>query len=175
MDERAGRGGAYSGGVGGVSGAFVVDTTSDPVVRMRTQRIGLTSFDLQAPITEGRIELAGAGSRLRLMLDLARVRVGNPLMQAAARALVGTEENSRLTFDARSDPVDHLRFSGRAQAGDVIVPMDVAASVEGGTAPLALTLVGWARFTDVHIPLPGMSRVNTIELDVSATLTLLDA
>jgi len=158
-----------------VRGTFVVDTTGDPMVRMQTQRIGLTSFDLQAPITEGRIDLTGAASELWLRLDLARVRVGNPLMQAAARALVGTDENSRLSFHAHSDPDNPLRFSGQARAGDVVVPMEVTASVEGSTAPLALTLVGWARFTDVHIPLPGMSRVNTVEVDVSAAVTLREA
>ena len=105
-----------------------------------------------------------------LTLNIAEVRVGNPLMQAAARALVGSGENSTLTFDAYGADDDAMRFVGTARAGDVEVPMEVTTAVDEQGDAVTITITGWARFTDVKIPLPGMSRVNTIEVDVSATI-----
>ena len=142
------------------------------MARLRTQRIGLMSFDIEAPVTSGRLQLAQTSSELELNLDLTELRVGNPLMQAAARSLVGSGENSRLTFDAMGAADDLLRFTGTARAGDVEVPMEVTAALSETDHAITVTLTGWARFTDVHIPLPGMGRVNTIEVDVSAEIPL---
>ena len=153
-----------------VTGTFTAAPTAETVARLRTQRIGLMSFDIEAPVTAGHLQLAATSSELELSLDLTELRVGNPLMQAAARALVGSGENSRLTFDAMGSDDDRLRFTGTARAGDVQVPMEVTASLAEADDVITVTLTGWARFTDVHIPLPGMGRVNTVEVDVSADI-----
>jgi hypothetical protein len=96
-------------------------------------------------------------------------------MQAAARALVGTGDNAQLVFDAKGLPGDLLRFTGEARSGDVVVPMEVGAALHPDAAPFVATITGWARFTDVHIPLPGLSRVNTVEVDVSSRVTFVEA
>jgi len=151
-------------------GTFVASPTDATVARLRTQRIGLMSFELEAPVTSGRLELSATRSELMLTLNIAEVRVGNPLMQAAARALVGSGESATLTFDAYGQDDDAMHFAGTARAGDVEVPMEVTAAVDEQGDAVTITLTGWARFTDVKIPLPGMSRVNTIEVDVSAAI-----
>lgn len=158
-----------------VQGSFIVAVESDPWVKLRTQRIGLMSFDLEAPVTAGQLDLSKSGSELQLTLNIAEVRVTNPLMQAAARALVGSGDNATLVFDAVGADDDPLRFLGTARAGDVEVPMEVSASLGETQSPLPITLTGWARFTDVKIPLPGMSRVNTIEVEVSAIIAFVAA
>jgi hypothetical protein len=150
------------------TGTFAV--IGDPTVQLRTGRIGLTRFEFEAPITGGTLILKARSSELILELDLAQVRAGNSLMQGAVRSLVGSGDNSNLRFDAKGAADDLMRFTGTAQAGDVIVPMEVNAALAALTETLPVTLTGWARFTDVHIPLPGMSRVNTLEVDVNSSL-----
>ena len=157
-----------------ILGSFVVDPDADTVVTLRTQRIGLMSFELKAPVTGGLLVLGGSSSELMLTLNIAEVRVGNPLMQAAARALVGSSDSSLLRFDAYGADDDLLRFQGTARAGDVEVPMEIVAAVGPLGASLPVALSGWARFTDVSIPLPGMGRVNTIEADVSAQVVFVE-
>jgi hypothetical protein len=43
------------------------------------------------------------------------------------------------------------------------------APVEVGRS-LHLDVTGWARFNDVHIPLPGLGGIRTIEADVSGRI-----
>ncbi|CAB4951090.1 MAG: hypothetical protein F2842_07190 [Actinobacteria bacterium] len=160
-----------------IRGSFVVDPDADAdnVVMLRTQRIGLMRVELNAPVTGGLLVLGSSSSELMLTLNIAEVRVGNPLMQAAARALVGSSDSSLLRFDAEGADDDLLRFLGTARAGDVEVPMEITAAVGPLGASLPVVLSGWATFTDVSIPLPGMGRVSTIEADISGRVAFLPA
>ena len=93
-----------------IRGSFVVDPDADAdnVVMLRTQRIGLMRVELNAPVTGGLLVLGSSSSELMLTLNIAEVRVGNPLMQAAARALVGSSDSSLLRFDAEgADDDEH--------------------------------------------------------------------
>jgi len=152
------------------TGSFVAAPIDRTVVNLKTGRIGLMRLDLQAPVLGGHLNLAKSSSDLEIVLDLGQVRTGNPIIQSAMRSLVGTGEDSHLVFQAAGASDDLLRFEGQAQAGDVVVPMEVTAVITGSAPKLTVELTGWARFTDVHLPLPGFSRVDSIEVDVNTEI-----
>lgn len=71
-------------------GTYDVHPERSEPVRMQTSRIGFTSFDISAPVVGGPLEVGQASSSLRVELALDKLRTSNPLMQAAARALVAS-------------------------------------------------------------------------------------
>ncbi len=156
------------------AGSFAAAPTDRTVVNLKTGRIGLMRLDLQAPVLGGHLNLAKSSSDLEIVLDLGQVRTGNPIIQSAMRSLVGTGQDSHLVFQAAGAADDLLRFEGQAQAGDVVVPMEVTAVITGSAPKLKVELTGWARFTDVHLPLPGMSRVDSIEVDVNTEIPFVE-
>ena len=157
-------------------GTYDVHPERSEPVRMQTSRIGFTSFDISAPVVGGRLEVGPTSSSLRVELALDKLRTSNPLMQAAARALVASGDGQTLVFDAAGPGAgEPLAFSGDAQAGDVVVPMTMQASISDGDGVLHLDLTGSAEFHDVHIPLPGLGGVRTISCDLAASLAVTEA
>lgn len=148
------------------------DARPDPrtTVRLRTQRIGfLGVLDVEAPVVGGLLDV-GSDQQLRVELSLSSLRTPNPLMQTAARALVHSGNGDVLVFHAAARPDDPWEFDGTARAGDVEVPMRVRVAPVEADRSLHLDVTGWARFDDVHIPLPGLGGIRTIEADVSGRI-----
>ena len=86
---------------------------------------------------------------------------------------MGTESNSRLVFEAEG--AEDLEFTGVARAGDVSVPMSLTADVELDGEEAVARLAGTAHFEDVRIPLPGLSRIRAVDVQVSGELLLMRA
>lgn len=150
-------------------GIYQAQPADDTMVRLVTQRIGLMTLDVRAPVVAGQLDV-GDQQALRVELALNDLRTGNPLMQTAARALVHSGNGDVLVFHAAASLHDAWEFAGTARAGDVEVPMRVKIEPQNDGGALQLDVKGWARFDDVHIPLPGLSHIRTIEADVSGTI-----
>jgi hypothetical protein len=141
-------------------------------VRMKTSRIGFTSFELEAPVSRCELEVLRDRSRLEVELALAELRTSNPLLQSAARSLLSSGNGDTLVFTAAGPGAGgELVYVGDAVVGDVVVPMTMRAEVTHDDGDLlVLSLSGDAEFRDVNIPLPGMSGVRTITTTLVGSL-----
>jgi hypothetical protein len=160
------------------TGSWIVLTDESPLVRLQSQRIGLVSLDVTAPVVRGQLNLADERSELLLTLSLSRLKTGNLLMQGAARSLVKRFDGDALTFDATGDPGPApWDVAGVAHSGHVDVPLQVTATPAGADhAPMTvLHLSGTAVMEEVNIPLPGIGRIRDFTFAVEARLGLAPA
>jgi hypothetical protein len=150
--------------------SYALAATDDAHVHLKTQRIGLITLEVDAPVSAGHLHVGPDSSAFRIELALDRLSTPNPLLEKAARALVSRGNGEALVFDATGPGgAGSWSFSGDARAGDVVVPMSVDARLrDGGT----LDVTGEATFHDVHIPLPGLSHLKEISFAVSAALPI---
>lgn len=129
-------------------------------MHVRTNRIGLISLQAYAPVINGEM----TDSRLEFTVRIDQVSTGNPLLDPELQALIHQVTSGTLTFigDLTGDVYD-----GHAQAGSIIVPLALSAT---GDAPVNLS--GRSQFTDVRLPLPGLSHISHLEVDIDGHLHL---
>lgn len=155
-------------------GSWSVHTVDGASVRLRSGRIGLMSVEVSAPVTGGRLQVAGDGVRLTLNLALDRLST-NFLLQSAARSLVKKNDAHDLGYQGAGPASDSpWQVSGVAVAGDVNVELVLVVTPAGPAedAMAAIELVGSANLGTVHLPLPGLGTVEDFSFDVDARLAL---
>lgn len=129
-------------------------------MQVRTSRIGLLSIHATAPVVGGKLTEA----TLEFTVSIESVNTGNPLLDPELHALIHELTGGTLTFQgARKGDL----FSGKAQAGQIVVPLDLHAT---GDSPLEVN--GTSQFTNLHLPLPGMGHIKHVEVDIDGRLHL---
>lgn len=132
-------------------------------MHIRTNRIGLLTIHATAPVVDGTV----SDSDLRFSVRIDHVDTGNPLLDPELHALIHQLTSGVLTFTGqRAGDV----FSGRAQAGEIVVPLDLSAATDAG----ALKVAGNSTFQDIHVPLPGLGHIRHLEVDIDGHLHLAD-
>jgi hypothetical protein len=130
-------------------------------MHIRTNRIGLLSIHATAPVVAGVL----SEQELEFTVRIDRVATGNPLLDPELHALIHQITSGTLVFRGRrSGEV----FSGSAKAGDITVPLDLATDVSGE----GLSLRGRSQFSDVRVPLPGLSHIRHLEVDIDGRIYL---
>lgn len=143
------------------------------IITLKTQRIGVTSLEVTAPVTGGSLHVVTQTVTLRLELSLAKLKASNFLMQGAARALVKRFDGDLLIFEAEGpSSAQPWTVSGTAKAGQVDVPMTVEATPDPGDMPRRLLLGGTVTMEDVSIPIPGLGGITSVTFDIDGTVTL---
>lgn len=140
---------------------------------MKTSRIGLFTFNATAPIVGGELD-EGTNRSLTVLLKIDELSAGNRLLDSQARSLVKSGSDGILTFVGEGDEDNAEAFSGTAKAGDVEVPMTVllGAALDTTDEYREVKLSGQATFNDVHIPLPGLSNIKSIDVQLEGVLRL---
>ena len=130
-------------------------------MHIRTNRIGLLTIHATAPVVDGTI----TEEALSFTVRIDHVDTGNPLLDPELHALIHQLTTGVLTFTGqRAGDV----FSGQAQAGEIVVPLDLSAAPDSG----ALRVEGTSRFQDIHVPLPGLGHIRHLQVDIDGTLHL---
>lgn len=152
------------------------DIKPDTLIKLQTEKIGITSLEVTAPVTGGRLHVVTHTVSLRLEMSLEKLKASNFLMQGAARALVKKFDGDLLIFEAEGPSAVHpWAVSGNAKAGAVDVPMSVEATPQPGDAPSQLLLGGTVTMDDIAIPVPGLSGITSISFTIDGTVTLIPA
>ncbi len=147
-----------------------------PRITLQTDKIGISSLEVTAPVTGGRLHVVQSTVALRLEMSLAKLKASNFLMQGAARALVKRFDGDLLIFDAEGPAATvPWAVSGNAKAGQVDVPMSVDATPQPGDAPRQLQLGGTVTMDDIEIPIPGLSGINSITFTIDGNVKLTPA
>jgi hypothetical protein len=157
------------------TGSWALRPDDRPLIRLTSQRVGLVSLDVTAPVVVCQLNLAEETAELVLQLSLNELKTGNFLMQGAARALVRKFDGDALTFDATGagGPAPWA-VAGIAHSGHVDVPLEIKASPVGpGGDPMShLHLTGTAVMEEVNIPLPGIGRIKDFTFAVEGRVGL---
>lgn len=109
--------------------------------------------------------LVSAG-RLQFTVRIAEVATGNPLLDPELHALIHRITDGTLDFTGQRDGE---AFAGWARAGEISVPLSLRARASGADL---LQITGSSTFADVHTPLPGLSHVPHLEVDIEGHLHL---
>lgn len=143
------------------------------VVRLKSGNSGLMNLDVRAPVREGTLVIGNSIADIYLVLALDKIKTGNFLTEAAAKAFFGSYNARDLVYRAQG-PHDGAGYqvSGSASAGTLdlhialaIMPVDAAPHPE-------VELLGSAAFGKVHIPLPGVGTVDDMNVDIDAKLAV---
>ncbi len=147
--------------------------TSESTISLKTSRIGLLSVHAHAPVVGGTASVGDGHVRLRFEVAIDRVRTGNPLLDPEVHALVNSSSDGILTFTGTGATLTGV--SGEASAGNVTVPLSLAASPQPDGDTWNLDLTGRTQFRDIHVPLPGMGHIHEVDVDISGLITLMRA
>ena len=146
------------------------------LITLQTEKIGMTSLEVTAPVTGGRLHVVTTTVEIRLEMSLEKLKASNFLMQGAARALVKRFDGDLLVFEAEGEAANHpWKVAGNARAGQVDVPMSVEATPEPGDDPSRLLLGGSVTMNDISIPIPGLSGISSITFSLDGTVSLRSA
>ncbi|MFZ1363046.1 MAG: hypothetical protein WAS05_08990 [Candidatus Nanopelagicales bacterium] len=144
------------------------------LIHLKTKRIGIFKVNATAPIVGGFLNWDSAEAELEVKMDINQINTGYPILDPQFKKLIASGSDGILVFDGKGEQgSSETSFTGKAQAGDVIVDMSIVGtqSADGQT----LAVEGTATFTDVHIPIPGFSKLNTIDINVEGTLVLVQS
>lgn len=131
-------------------------------MHIRTNRIGLLSIHASAPVVDGTV----SDTSLVFTVRIDQVATGNPLLDPELHALIHEITQGTLTFTGEKQAET---FSGQATAGNITVPLTLRTSqTDGGP----LVVQGSSRFSDVHVPLPGMGHIRHLEVDIDGHIHL---
>ena len=143
------------------------------LITLQTETIGVTSLEVTAPVTGGRLHVVTRTVEIRLELSLEKLKASNFLMQGAARALVKKFDGDQLLFDAQGPASAHpWEVSGNAKAGQVDVPMTVSATPQPTDQPAQLLLGGTVTMNDISIPIPGLGGITSVTFTIGGTVDL---
>lgn len=142
-------------------------------ITMKTSRIGLFGIHAHAPVVDGKARIEDGEVMLEFIVAIDQVSTGNPVLDPEVHALVHSGSDGRLTFSGTGATLAEV--TGHAVAGNVKVPLELAASPSTASDDLLLQVTGRASFTDLHLPLPGMSHIHQVDIDIEGLLTLMRA
>lgn len=146
------------------------------LITLQTEKIGMTSLEVTAPVTGGRLHVVTTTVEIRLEMSLEKLKASNFLMQGAARALVKRFDGDLLVFEAEGAADQHpWAVSGNAKAGQVDVPMSVEATPHPDDAPRQLLIGGTVTMEDISIPVPGLSGITSVTFSIDGTVNLRSA
>lgn len=149
------------------------DIKPGALITLQTEKIGMTSLEVTAPVTGGRLHVVTHSVEIMLELSLEKLKASNFLMQGAARALVKKFNGDQLLFDAKgSASAQPWEVSGNAKAGQVDVPMTVSATPQPTEHPAQLLLGGTVTMNDISIPIPGLGGINSVTFTIDGTVDL---
>lgn len=143
-------------------------------MQLKTSRIGVFEVNAHAPITGGSADWEADSATLTFGVAIGEVKTGNALLDPEVHALVHKGSDGILTF-AGSGRVssDEVHFEGTATAGNVRVPLELTGDVAGDSPRSRdLRISGTATFTDIHIPLPGFSHLDHVDVRIEGDLRL---
>ncbi len=160
-----------------LTGSWTMVTDDRPLIRLTSQRVGLVTLDVTAPLVMGRLDVGDDAAEVALQLSLNSLKTSNFLMQGAARALVRKFDGDALTFDASGESgPGPWTVSGIAHSGHVDVPLQVTATPDGRDDPMShLHLTGTAVMEEVNIPLPGIGRIKDFTFAVEGRVGIVPA
>lgn len=143
-------------------------------IHLRTGRIGFFKMNASAPIVGGEADWSKQDASLTVLIGINEVNTGNRLMDSQVRNLVAGGSDGVLTFHGEGNVGDDaVDFEGSAWAGDVKVPMSlVGEPTDVGGDERDLSITGQAVFSDIKIPIPGLSHIDKIEVTVEGLLKL---
>lgn len=147
-------------------GSWTIPALKDAEVTLRSGKVGIMSAEATAPVRSGSLVIDAAGVHFELVIALEKLRMGNFLLQAAARTLVNVHKVHDLSYSGTGADLDSV--SGIAIAGDVEVPLDLRLIITGSQ----LEFIGSANMGTVEIPLPGMGRIEDFSFDADAKMSL---
>ena len=150
-----------------VLGTWNLQSVSDGDVRLRSGSVGLMSAQASAPVRHGRLIVEPQRVHLDIVIALDKIKMGNFVMQAAARTLISMHKVHDLTFAGSGSELSSVH--GIARAGDVEVDLDLALSVSESL----LHFNGQGSLGTVHIPIPGLGTIDDFRFDVEASVGLL--
>lgn len=142
-------------------------------ISMKTSRIGLFAIHAHAPVVDGTAKIEDGEVTLEFIVAIDQVSTGNPVLDPEVHALVHSGSDGRLIFSGSGATLAEV--TGHAVAGNVKVPLELAAASSAGGDDLHLQVTGRASFTDIHLPLPGMGHIHQVDIDIEGLLTLLRA
>lgn len=155
-------------------GKWNVDADSG-LIHLKTKRIGIFKVNATAPIVGGFLHWGNPKAELQVKMDINHINTGYSILDPQFKKLIASGSDGILVFDGEGQQGDtETAFTGKARAGDVVVDMTITAvaSDADGSESQEMTVTGTATFTDVHIPIPGFSKLNTIDIEVEGTLKL---
>ena len=129
---------------------------------------------LRAPIDSADV-LVSDDVALALGVRIDKVSAGNFLLDAALRGFLLSHRAHELLFEGRGQrDSDRVELGGVAKAGQVSVAFTLGLTeISSGAAFLVLGVTGTAVFTDDDVPIPGIGRLDHLELAVSTQLDLI--
>lgn len=142
-------------------------------ISLKTSRIGLLSVHAHAPVIDGSVRIADGDVSLEFVVAINQVSTGNPLLDPEVHALVNSGSDGTLRFEGTGASLAVV--TGHAQAGNVKVPLELAAQPQSSGDDLPLQLKGKTTFRDIHLPLPGMGHINHVDIDIDGLVTLMRA
>lgn len=146
---------------------------SQSTISLKTSRIGLFGIHAHAPVVDGTARIADGEVMLEFIVAIDQVSTGNPVLDPEVHALVHSGSDGRLTFSGTGASLAEV--TGHAVAGNVKVPLELAATRSPDSEDLELQVSGKTSFTDIHLPLPGMGHIHQIDIDIEGLLTLMRA
>lgn len=146
---------------------------SQSTISLKTSRIGLFGIHAHAPVVDGTARIADGEVMLEFIVAIDQVSTGNPVLDPEVHALVHSGSDGRLTFSGTGASLAEV--TGHAVAGNVKVPLELAATGSPDSDDLQLQVSGKTSFTDIHLPLPGMGHIHQIDIDIEGLLTLMRA
>lgn len=146
---------------------------SQSTISLKTSRIGLFGIHAHAPVVDGTARIADGEVTLEFIVAIDQVSTGNPVLDPEVHALVHSGSDGRLTFSGTGASLAEV--TGHAVAGNVKVPLELAATSSPDSDDLELQVTGKTSFTDIHLPLPGMGHIHQVDIDIEGLLTLMRA
>jgi hypothetical protein len=145
-------------------------------VRLRNaQGAGLMNLDVSAPVRAGSLRVDSTRMHLDLTIALDQIKTGNFLTEHAARAFIAGYRAHDLVYAGSGHwPSEPVNVRGPAKAGSIDVEIELTVSPVDADwdAMTEIEIVGTAGFGSVHIPLPGVGKVDDLVVDIDARLRL---
>jgi len=143
-------------------------------VRLRNaQGSGLMNMDVSAPVRAGSLVVRSAELALDLTIALDQIKTGNFLTEHAARAFIAGYRAHDLVYTGQGSwPGEPINVRGPARAGtiDVVIELTVKPVGSEWDEMSEIEIVGTAGFGTVHVPLPGVGKVDDLIIDIDARL-----
>ncbi len=144
------------------------------IIKLKTNRIGLIKVNASAPIVGGEADWTAQQASLLLLVGISEVTTGNMLLDPEVHALVNRGSDGVLSFKGKGTVTDdHVEFAGHAWAGNVKVPLTLTGTSTGELEhERDVTIGGTATFKDIHLPIPGFTHVNSIDVHFEGLVKL---
>jgi len=131
------------------------------------------SLDVKAPVRSGTLQIVSSIATINLVLALDKIKTGNFLTEAAAKAFFNSYNAKDLVYNAQG-PHDGNAYqvSGSASAGTLDLSITLTIRPVDSAPHPEVELVGSAAFGKVHVPLPGVGTVDDMNVDIDAKLAV---